>query len=327
MQAIVCDSYGPPAGMRLEEVPTPTPQSNQLLIRVHAASVNPLDWHYMRGTPRFARLDMGLTKPKFRVLGADLAGTVEAVGSSVTRFRVGDTVFGDMFVNGLGAFAEYVVADEASPIVPKPQNVSFVEAAAIPVAAVTALQGLRNAGNVQAGQHVLINGAAGGVGTFAVQLAKVFGAEVTGVCSTRNVEMVRELGADHVIDYTQTDLRTHGGRYELVMDNVGNLSVADAKRLLTDPGKAVVVGFTSVGLLFQAMLWGPLSSRGSGQKVGMMGTAKSNCDDLLLLKEFIESGKVKPVIDRTYPLAETPEAIRYLETGHARAKVVISIVP
>lgn len=323
MKAIVYYTYGSPDVLKLEEIAIPTPKEGEVLIKIHAVSANPLDWHLMRGEPFLARLNAGLLKPKSPMLGADVAGVVEAVGSGVTEFRPGDEVFGDVFGKELGGFAEYVVAPERM-VALKPTNLSFEEAAAVPVAAFTALQGLRK-GEIQAGQRVLINGAAGGVGTFSVQIAKAFGAEVTGVCSTRNVEMVRSIGADHVIDYTLADFTRNGQQYDLILDNVGNYAPSDLKRALSPNGRCVIIGFTSLGLLFQGMLLGPLMTMMGSQKISNMGTAKSNKADLLFIKELLESGKVTPVIDRRYPLAETADAIRYLETGHARAKVVITI--
>jgi NADPH:quinone reductase-like Zn-dependent oxidoreductase len=322
---MVYHTYGPPDVLQLADIPAPVPGELDVLVKIHAASANPLDWHYMRGTPRFARLGMGFFKPKANILGADFAGRVNAVGSKVTRFQPGDEVYGSLANHGLGAFAEFAVLPETAAMVRKPTNLSYNEAAAVPVAAITALQALRDTGQIQPGQRVLINGAAGGVGTFAVQLAKYFGTEVTGVCSTRNVEQSRSLGADHVIDYTQTSLNHHTQHYDLLLDNVGNLTVAECKRLLTDPGRAVIIGFTSLGLLFQAMVVGPLTSRRGGKQVGAMGTARTNQDDFGVLNELLEAGKIKPIIDRYYPLAEVPDAIRYLETGHARAKVVITV--
>jgi len=272
----------------------------------------------MRAEPFLARLENGLLQPKNTKLGADVAGRVEAVGRNVTQFHVGDDVFGGMPLNQLGGFAEYVCASEQL-LALKPARLTFEQAAAVPLAAFTALQGLRDKGQIQPGQRVLINGASGGVGTFAVQIAKSFGTEVTGVCSTRNVDMVRSIGADHVIDYTQADFTKNGQRYDLIFDAVGNRSVSDFKRALSPNGICAVAGFTNLSRLFQVMLLG-------GKKIGMMETAKANKKDLVFIKELLEAGKVVPVIDRCYPLREVPEAIRYLEAGHARGKVVITIV-
>ena len=325
MKAVVYHNYGSPDVLRLEDVEKPTPGDDEVLISVHAVSANPLDWHLMRGEPFVARFENGLQKPKNTILGADVAGRVEAVGSNVKGFQPGDDVFGDAYDSGLGGFAEYVCVSE-STLVAKPANLSFEAAAAVTTAAITALQGLRH-GGVQSGQKVLINGASGGVGTFAVQIAKSFGAEVTGVCSTRNLEMVRSIGADHVIDYTQEDFTTTGQQYDLILDAVGNRSVTDLKRATSPGGQCVIVGFTTLPRMFEHMVLGPLRSRSGSKKIGMMGTAKANKADLLFIKDLLEKGSVVPVIDKQYPLSETAEAIRYLEQGHARGKVVITAAP
>jgi len=324
MKAVVYTEYGAPEVLRLEEVDKPTPRDDEVLINVYAASVNPLDWHIMRGTPFFVRFEAGFPKPKNTILGADIAGRVEAVGKGVTQFQPGDEVYGELSGSGLGGFAEYVCAREAA-LAPKPSSLSFEEAAALPVAAVTALQGLRDKGQVQSGQKVLINGASGGVGTFAVQLAKTYGAEVTGVCSTRNLDLVRSIGADWVVDYTKEDFTRTGQQYDLIFDVVGNRSVSDYARALDPQGKCVVVGFTTLSHLLQVVSLGSWVSRRGRKKIGLMGTAKPNQKDLVFIKELIEAGKVAPVIDRTYSLSEVPEAIGYLEKGHARGKVVISL--
>jgi NADPH:quinone reductase-like Zn-dependent oxidoreductase len=325
MKAVVYTEYGSPDVLKYGEIQKPTVKDDEILVKVHAASVNPLDWHHMRGEPFLVRFQDGLRKPKNPMLGADVAGRVEAVGSNVKLFRPGDEVFGDLFECGLGAFAEYVSVPENVPFVLKPTATTFAQAAAVPVAAVTALQGLRDKGQLQHGQRVLINGASGGVGTFSVQIAKAFGGEVTGVCSTRNLEMVRSIGADHAIDYTQEDFTRNGQHYDLIIDNVGNRSLADFQRALTPKGICVIIGFTSLPLLFQAMFLGPLISRTGGRQIGLMGTVKSNKKDLAFMNELLESGKVTSVIDRRYSLREVPEAIRYLEEGHARGKVVITL--
>jgi len=317
MKAIVYTEYGSADVLQLNDVEKPTPRDNEVLVKVHAASANPADWHLMRAAPFLARLANGLLKPKNTRLGADVAGRVEAVGSNVTQFHVGDAVFGSMTLHELGSFAEYICAQEDA-LALKPAKLTFEQAAAVPLAAFTALQGLRDKGQIQPGQKVLINGASGGVGTFAVQIAKSFGTEVTGVCSTRNLAMVRSIGADHVIDYTQADFSQNGERYDLIFDAVGNRSVSDLKRALRPNGICSVAGFTSLARLFQVMLLG-------GKKIGMMATAKANKKDLLFIKELLEAGKVVPVIDRCYPLAETADAIRYLEAGHAQGKVVITV--
>jgi len=323
MKAIVYEEYGPPDVLELKDVEKPTPKKDEALIEVHAASVNPADWHLMRGAPFLARFEMGFPKPKKR-LGIDVAGTVRAVGSDVTEFQPGDEVFGDTFQAGWGGFAEYVTVAE-NRIVRKPANLTFEAAAAVPLAAYTALQGLRK-GKIQSGQKVLINGASGGVGTFAVQIAKSFGAEVTGVCSTRNLDLVRTIGADHVIDYTQQDFTKSGQTCDLLYCAVGNRSAADYKHALSHNGVCVVAGFTTMShMLLQMIVLGTWISTTGRKTVRAFGNVKPNKKDLLLIKELLESGKVVPVIDRTYPLRETAEAIRYLEEGHARGKVVIAV--
>jgi NADPH:quinone reductase-like Zn-dependent oxidoreductase len=317
VKAIAYYKYGSPDVLEFKELEKPSPKDNEVLIKVHAASSNPLDWHFMRGAPFLARLAGGLFKPKNTKLGADLAGRIEAVGRNVTEFQPGDEVFGEISPAGLGAFGEYACSSEEL-LVLKPANLSFEAAAAVPVAAFTALQGLRDKGQIQKGQKVLINGASGGVGTFAVQIAKSYGTEVTGVCSTRNLEMVRSIGADHVIDYTKTDFTKNGQYYDLIFDTVGNRSVADLRRALSPHGICSIAGFTTMSHLFEVLLLG-------GRKIGMMETAQANKKDLLIIKELLETGKIIPVIDRTYSLSETAEAIRYLETGRARGKVVINV--
>ena len=317
MKAIVYTEYGSPDVLQLKEVEKPTPKENEVLVKVQAASANPADWHLMRAEPFLARLENGLFKPKITKLGADVAGRVEAVGKSVSQFQAGDDVFGELPLNVLGSFAEYVCASEDA-LALKPARLTFEQAAAVPLAAFTALQGLRDKGQIQPGQKVLINGASGGVGTFAVQIAKSFETEVTGVCSTRNLDLVRSIGADHVIDYTQEDFTQTGQRYDLIFDAVGNRSVSDLWRALSPNGICAVAGFTSLSRLFQVMFIG-------GKKIGLMETAKGNKKDLLFIKELLEAGKVIPVIDRMYPLQEVPEAIRYLEAGHARGKVIVTV--
>ena len=319
MKAIVYTHYGPPDVLKLEEVEKPAPQDNEVLVKVHAASVNAADWHILRGKPFLVRLmGFGLLKPKNKILGGDIAGRVEAVGRNVKQFQPGDEVFGNI----RGGFAEYVCAREDA-LVLKPANLSFEEAAAIPIAAVTALQGLRDKGQIQPGQKVLINGASGGVGTFAVQIAKSFGAEVTGVSSTRNVDMVRSIGADQVIDYTQEDFTQNGQRYDLILAANGYHWISDYKRALSPKGMYVMTG-GSMAQMFQAMLLGPLISMTGSKKMGNL-MAKLNQKDLVFMQDLLEAGKVVPVIERSYPLGETAEAIRYLEEGHARGKVVITV--
>ena len=321
MRAVVTTKYGPPDVLQLKEVEKPEPKDNEVLINVYAAAANPLDWHKLRASPFFVRFSEGLFKPKQTVPGADVAGRVEAVGREVTRFAVGDEVFGGV---GAGGFAEYVCGTE-DQVVHKPAKVSFEEAAAVPVAALTALQGLRDHGQLRAGQKVLVNGAAGGVGTYAVQLAKAFGAEVTGVCSTRNLELVRSLGAAQVTDYTKTDFTRTGGRYDLIFDAVGNVSAAGYRRALTRGGRAVVAGFTTLPkMLFQVTLLGLVVSRTSNQTIRPMLATVTQAD-LMTLADLLEQGEVRSVIDRCYPLSEAAEAIRYLEKGHARGKVVLSV--
>jgi NADPH:quinone reductase-like Zn-dependent oxidoreductase len=320
MRAIIRSRYGPPEVLQLKEVEKPVPTEGQVLVKIRAASANPLDWHSMRGAPFIARLGgEGLRKPKDPRLGTDIAGKVEAVGKNVTRFHPGEEVFG----TSPGGFAEYASPRE-DRLVLKPTNLSFEEAAAVPVAAITALQGLRDKGKIQAGQRVLINGASGGVGSFAVQIAKSFGADVTGVCSTRNLDMVRSIGADRVIDYTQKDFAENGQSYDLVLDAVGNRSISDYKRVLKPGGFCVIAGFAGLSHLFEYALLGPLRSKTGNKKVGLM-MATLNEPDLTFLRSLLETGRVRPVIDRRYPLSETAEAIRYLEGGHARGKVVITM--
>ena len=320
MKAIVYIKYGSPDVLQFKEVEKPAPTDGQILVKIYAASANPLDWHLMRATPFLARLAGGLRKPKDPRLGADFAGRVEAVGANVAQFQPGDEVFGA----STGAFAEYICVAE-SEVALKPANLSFEQAAAVPVAATTALQGLRDTGQIHTGQRVLVNGASGGVGTFAVQIAKSFGTEVTGVCSTRNLDMVRSIGSDHVIDYTREDFTRTGQHYNLIYDAVGNRSVSAYRRALNPGGTCVVAGFTSLPRLFEHMLIGPLRSKIGDKKVGLMGTAQIKQQDLVSLRELLEAGKVTPVIDRRYSLREVPEAIRYLEAKHARGKVVITV--
>ena len=316
MKAIVYTKFGSPDVLRLTEVEKPIPRDNEILIKVHAASVNAYDWRHLRADPFFIRLmGAGLLKPKHKILGADIAGQVEAVGRNVKQFRPGDDVFGE---GSYGGFAEYVCVDE-SRFVRKPANLTFEEAAAIPMAALTALQGLRDKGHIQAKQRVLINGASGGVGTFAVQIAKSFGAEVTGVCSTAKMDLVRSIGADHVIDYTQEDVTENKQQYDLILDSAAYHSMKKYKRILSSGGIYVLVG-GSMARIFQLMV---LSMTGVKNMVVMI--AKISQADLLFIIELINGGKVKSIIDRRFPLAETAEALRYLEEGHARGKVVITV--
>jgi len=321
MKAIVYYNYGSPDVLKCEEIEKPTAGDNEVLIRVRAASVNPFDWHFMRGTPYMVRIQAGLRKPKDKRLGVDVAGQVEAVGRNVTQFRPGDEVFGAC----RGAFAEYACASE-SALVMKPDNVTFEQAASAPVAAFTALQGLRDKGQIQPGQKVLINGAAGGVGTFAVQIAKWFGADVTGVCSTRNADMVRSIGADRVIDYTQEDFTKSGQRYDLFFDCVGNHSLLACRRVLNPKGIYIEVGGPDGRWLgpLARMIKTLVLSRFVSQNL-VMFLARRSKEDLTIMHELMKAGKVTPVIDKRYKLSEVPEAIRYLEEGHARGKVVITL--
>jgi NADPH:quinone reductase-like Zn-dependent oxidoreductase len=323
MKAIVYYEYGSPDVLKLEDVDKPVPGDDEVLVRVRAASANPADWHYLRGVPYVMRAQAGLRRPKSTVLGRDISGEVETVGKEVMSFRPGDEVFAEV---EFGGFAEYARVSEGV-LAAKPANLTFDEAAAVPLAALTALQGLRDAGKVQPEQKVLIIGAAGGVGTFSVQLAKHFGAHVTGVCSTSKVELVRSLGADDVIDYTKEDVIRSGRLYDVVFQLAGTASPSDLRRLLTPKGTLLLSSGESagrwlgpIGRMVNAAVLSPFVS----QKLGSF-LAKTNEDDLRLLKELIEAGKVKPVIDRTYSLGEVPEAIRYLEEGHARGKVVITV--
>jgi len=323
MKAIVYAEYGPPDVLHLKEVDKPVPKDDEVLVKVYAASVNAADWRMMRADPFLARFYGGLLKPtRFQILGTDIAGRVEAVGRNVRQFQAGDEVFGNTFKSDFGGFAEYKCARE-NELVSKPAKMSFEEAAAVPLAAMTALHGLRDKGQLQPGQTVLINGASGGVGTFAVQLAKYFGAEVTAVCSTGKVDMARSLGADHVIDYTQEDFTRSGRQYDLILAVNGFHSIFDYRRALSPRGIYVMAG-GNTAQLFQALLLGPLISMAGSKKMIDL-TWTPNQKDLLLLKELLESGKIKPVIDRCYPLSEVPAAIRYVEAGHAQGKVVITV--
>jgi len=322
MKAIVYTEYGSADVLQLKEVKKPIHKDDEVLVKIHAASVNSSDVSMSRGEPFLARLWSGFLKPKYPILGSDMAGKVEAVGKNVKQLQPGDEVFGDISGCGWGGFAEYVSVPK-NTLALKPANLTFEEAATVPQAAIVALQGLRDKGQIKSGQKVLINGASGGIGTFAVQIAKSFGAEVTGVCSSRNLDMVRSIGADHVIDYTQVDFTQNGQRYDLIFTVVGNHSIFDFKRALTPDG--IYVGsVNSTALIFQTMLLGPfISMTGNKKIVNLM--AKANRDDLVFLKELLEAGKVVPVVDRCYPLSEVPDAVRYYGEGHAQGKVVITI--
>jgi len=320
MKAIVRETYGPPDVLHLEEVPLPTLRDGDVLVRVRAASANAGDWHLLRGMPLPFRLVAGLRIPKLKIIGTDVAGHVEAVGRNVTQFRPGDEVFGELSRCGFGAYAEFAAAPEKA-LALKPANLSFEEAATLPTAGCTALQGLRK-GRIQRAQRVLLNGASGGVGTFAVQIAKSFGTEVTAVCSTRNVDMVRSIGADHAIDYTKDDFATQGQRYDLILATNGDRSIWDYRRALTADGCYAMTGGSNRQLT-EALLFGPLLSIGRQQFGNVL--VKPNQGDLLVLKELCESGKVRPVIDHRFPLSEVSSAVRYVEDGHARGKVVVTM--
>jgi NADPH:quinone reductase-like Zn-dependent oxidoreductase len=327
MKAIRYYAYGSPDVLQLEDAPMPAIGGDELLVRVRAAAVNPLDWHFMRGMPYLARLQSGLARPKAgsRRLGADMAGSVEAVGANVTAFAPGDEVFGGL--PELGTLSEYISVRQDGIVLHKPARLSFEQAAAVPVAGFTALQALRDKGRLQAGQTVLVNGAAGGVGTFAVQIAKALGAKVTGVCSTANVQTVRSIGADHVIDYTKEDYTTTGQRYDLLVDVAGNRTLAECRRVLAPAGVLVGVGAPDKGR------W--LGPAARGMKIVLLSPvvsqrltvflAQQRPDDLAFLRDLIEAGKLTPVIDKTYPLSAVAQAMAHLETGHAKGKVVISI--
>jgi NADPH:quinone reductase-like Zn-dependent oxidoreductase len=321
MKAIVYTKYGSPDVLHLQEVEKPAPGDDGVLVKVHAVSINAADWHIMRGKPFLARFMIGgFRKPKNAILGSDIAGRVEAVGKNVTQFQPGDEVFGGV---GHGGFAEYVSVQEKRLLL-KPANVSFETAAAVPMAGLTALQALRDNGRVKPGQKVLINGASGGVGTFAVQLAKTFGAEVTGVCSTRNLQMARGIGADYVIDYTREDFTRNGRQYDLIIDIAASRSVSDYERALSPQGTCVLTGFSTMSHLLRSTLQGSLASR-TGSKRFVRFTARLHRKDLILLKELLETGKVVPVMDRCYPLSEVAEALRYFGEEHARGKVIITV--
>lgn len=322
MKAIVYEKYGQPDVLELREIETPTPKDDEVLVKIHAASLNQYDWHLLTADIFLVRLmGGGLLKPKRGAPGADISGHVQAVGKNIKQFRVGDAVFGDVAAVGGGGCAEFVCAPEKL-LAHKPANLSFEQAAAVPMAAVTALQGLRDIGKIRAGQNVLIQGAAGGVGTFAVQIAKLFGAHVTAVCSTRNLEQARALGADAVIDYTQTDFTRAGKQYDLIFAANGYHSLADYKRALAPNGSYVMAGGTA-RQIFEAMLLGAWNSR-DGRKMGGV-SARASQSDLEFLKTQIEARKIKPVIDRCYPLNETADAMRYLGQGHAHGKIIITI--
>ena len=320
MKAVVYEKYGDLDVLELKEVNKPIPKENEILIKNHASGINFADSGLVRGKPFLGRLWQGLFKPKKHILGAEIAGIIESVGINVKRFKPGDEIFADIGDVGFGGFAEYVAVPE-KVVVLKPTNLTFEEAAVVPVAAVVALQGLRNHGKLQSGQKILINGASGGIGSFAVQIAKTLGAEVTGVCSTKKLDKLRSLGADHVIDYTKENFTQGEQRYDLILDNVANHSFSNLRRALTLQGIIIPnSGHSGMGYVIKAFLLSPIM-----RQQGNMFLASSNSKDLDYLKQLIEDGKVTPVIDKTYPLSDTPEAFRYLEEEHARGKVVITV--
>jgi len=323
MKAVIRNRYGTPEVLTFADVDKPVPKDDEVLVRVRAAALNPYDWHMLRGAPYLVRLQTGLRTPKSTIPGVDLAGQVEAVGRDVTGFQPGDEVFGMRS----GSCAEYVCVRADRMVLPKPANLTFEEAAAVPLAALSALQGLRDRGNIQPGQKVLVNGASGGIGTFAVQIAKAYGAEVTGVCRTRNVEMVRAIGADHVVDYTRADFADGRQRYDLILDTAGGRTLSEFKRALTPRGTYVSVGGPLDGL----WIWPLLAVAkvtlagwfGSRRMVSML--TKNSREDLLAIRDLLESGQVTPVVDRRYPLTEVPDALGYVGQGHTRGKVVITV--
>jgi NADPH:quinone reductase-like Zn-dependent oxidoreductase len=323
MKAVLRTTYGLPEVLQFKEVEKPTPKDDEVLVRIHAASVNAYDWHLLTADIFLVRfMGGGLLRPNNAIPGVDIAGQIEAVGSHAKHFRQGDEVFGDISASGKGGFAEYVSVPEKVMAI-KPSNLTFEEAAAVPMAAITALQGLRDQGQIHSGQKVLIQGASGGVGTFAVQIAKSFGAEVTAVCSSRNVDQARSLGADHVIDYSKEDFTRSGRQYDLIFAANGYHPLSAYRLALTPQGRYVMAGGT-MAQIFQAMLLGSWMSRTGGKKMGGV-SARPNQEDLIYMKGLLEAGKVVPVIDRLYPLSETAEALRYLGEGHARGKIVITV--
>lgn len=325
MKAIVNYEYGSPDVLKFEEVEKPTPKDNEVLVKIHAASVNTGEFYFLTGKPFLVRLSPGgLLKPKITILGGDVAGRVEAVGVNVKQFQPGDDVFGDISESGMGAFAEYVSAPE-NVLTMKPASLSFEAAAAIPTSGVTALQGIRDSGEIQPGQKVLIVGASGGVGTYAVQIAKYFGADVTAVCSTGKIDLVRSIGADHVIDYTQEDFTQSGQLFDLIIAVNGYHSISDYKRTLSPEGIYVCIG-GELKQIFASLILGPLLSKKGGKQIRNMESVKINQNDLVVMKELFEAGKVIPVIDRRYPLSEAAEAFRYFGEGHAKGKVILTVV-
>ncbi len=323
MKAIINKSYGPSSVLESAEIEQPQPGDHEVLIKVHATGLNKADWFMLTGRPLMLRAEAGLFRPKRQIIGSDVAGVVEAVGKGITRFQVGDEVYGDLSENGRGGLAEYVCAPEAV-LAHKPSGLTFEQAAAVPMAAMTALQGLRDTGNIQAGQKVLVNGASGGVGTYAVQIAKALGAEVTAVCSTQKADLVRELGADHVIDYTAEDFTQSGKQYDLIFAANGFQTLAEYQSALSPSGTLVVVG-GSFKQIFSAMLFGGWRTRGSDQTI-KSALQKPKPEDLATLAEMLNEGQIRPVIDQTYPLEHAAEAMAYLGQGSAKGKLVISVI-
>jgi len=323
MKAIVYKKYGPPDVLEIKDIKKPTPKENEVLVKVHATSVNAADWHFLRADPFVTRFDSGILKPKHTILGADISGQVEAIGKNITHYKPGDDVFGDISECGWGGFAEYVCTSEDA-LVSIPEDISFEKAASVPMAAVTALQGLQKNGQIRSGQKVLINGATGGVGSFAVQIAKSFGTEVTAVCSTDKMDLVKSLGADHVIDYTRENFTQNSIKYDLIYAANGYHSIFDYKRSLNSGGKYVMSG-GSGRQMFQAMIYGPMLSAIGNKKLG--GFVAEPCQsDLDYIKNLLETRQIKPVIDRQYPLNKIADAFRYFEEGHARGKIVITVI-
>ena len=323
MKAIINKSYGPPSVLESAEIEQPQPGDHEVLIKVHATGLNKADWFMLTGRPLMLRAEAGLFRPKRQIIGSDVAGVVEAVGKGITRFQVGDEVYGDLSENGRGGLAEYVCAPEAV-LAHKPSGLTFEQAAAVPMAAMTALQGLRDTGNIQAGQKVLINGASGGVGTYAVQIAKALEAEVTAVCSTTKIDQVRELGADHVIDYTAEDFTQSGKQYDLIFAANGFQTLAEYQSALSPSGTLVVVG-GSFKQIFSAMLFGGWRTRGTDQTI-KSALQKPKPEDLATLAQMLNEGQIRPVIDQTYPLEHAAEAMTYLGQGSAKGKLVISVI-
>ena len=323
MKAVVYEKYGSTDVLEIKDVKKPTPKPNEVLIKIHGAGVNAADWHLMRGEPFAMRLmGFGFLSPKHKILGNDISGVIEEVGDDVKEFKVGDEVFGDLSSDNFGGFAQYVCTRESS-LVLKPKNLSFEEAAALPTAGITALKGLLNNIEIKPNQKVLINGASGGVGTFAVQIAKALGAEVTAVCSTKKIELIKSLGAHKIIDYTKEDFTKNGEKYDLILACNGYHSIFDYKKSLNPEGVYTMTGGSS-SQMFEAMLLGPLLSKFGTKKLGTF-MSKADKKNLVILKDLVESGKIKPVIEKSYSLDEVPSAIRYVEEGHAVGKIVISV--